>query len=319
MFSPRSARPVRPAFAASAASAAALALVLTGCTQSGGGDSGKEPAIGQVPTLLESRNLTFPMTAYVPDSRQQDLLLQAQDVLTDQCMKRYGFRFQIARKPSPPEEYTRRYGLSDPAEVAQYGYDNPPRTSSKSPQPAVGPNEDLVLHGLQVDPSVQIPQTQEEAEKSDLATTTVGGQKVPAGGCARESALKLLSPTKDTVDYTVPQTFRSDGYARSQKDSRVVKVIKSWSECMQKNGFTVDSPMGPPPGINDSNLSSPQAISTAKQDLECKKQTNLVGIWYTVELAYQKRVIEQNAETLDRVKKQLDERMKLAASLIAGA
>ncbi|WP_328620630.1 hypothetical protein [Streptomyces sp. NBC_00354] len=316
MFSPRSPRPVLTA------SAAVLALLLTGCSQSDGGDSDKEPAIGDVPTLLESRNLTFPITPYIADDRQLGLLNEAQDVLVDQCMQRYGFRYQMRRKADSAvkRDYNRRYGLSDPAEAARLGYDNPQVSQAqRPPQQPLGPNEKLVLYGLEVDPSLPVPKSQEEAEKSDVATTVVGGQKVPAGGCLRESSLKLWTPTKETVGSMVAQGFGMDSFARSRKDSRVVKTIKSWSECMAKHGHSIDNPMDQPPGINDSNISSPQAITLAKQDVECKKETNLVGTWYTVEIAYQKRLIEQNAETLDRAKKQLDERMKLAASLIAGS
>ncbi|MEU6298275.1 hypothetical protein [Streptomyces erythrochromogenes] len=316
MFSTRSPRPVLTA------SAAVLALVLTGCSESGGGDSGEEPVIGSVPTLLESRNLAFPLSAYIADDQQLDVLTRAQDVLVDRCMQRYGFRYQLQRGPgsATKHDFSRRYGLSDPAEAARLGYENAQTgRAQKPPQPQLGPNEKLVLHGLEVDPSLPVPKSQEEAEKSDVATTTVGGQKVPAGGCSREASLKLLNPTKDTVESMVVQGFGFDAYARSRKDSRVVKAFKTWSECMGRHGYTVDNPMDQPPGINDANISSPQAIAMAKQDVDCKKETNLVGIWHTVELAYQQRVIEQNAETLDRAKKQLDERLKLAASLVAGA
>ncbi|MFD6969799.1 hypothetical protein [Streptomyces sp. NPDC059949] len=316
MFSTRSPRPVLTA------SAAVLTLLLTGCSQSGGGDSGEEPAIGAVPALLESRNLTFPLSAYVLDDQQVDVITRAQDVLVDRCMQRYGFRYQLQRGPAAAakHDFSRRYGLSDPAEAARLGYENPQvGRTAKPPQPQLGPNEKLVLHGLEVDPSLPVPKSQEEAETSDVATTTVAGQKVPAGGCSREGSLKLFNPTKDTVDSMIVQGFGFDAYARSRKDSRVAKAFTSWSDCMGGHGHTVDNPMDQPPGINDANISSPQAIAMAKQDIDCKRETNLVGIWYTVELAYQKRVIEQNAETLDRAKKQLDERLKLAASLIAGS
>ncbi|MEV7526655.1 hypothetical protein [Streptomyces sp. NPDC091371] len=313
MFSPR---PHRPTLTASAA---VLALLLAGCSQSGGNPD-EEPAIGAAPKLLESRDLAFPMDAYLPDNRQQGVLAEAQDVLTDQCMQRFGFRYQLRRKAESEalHDYSRRYGLSDPANAARLGYDDPRGSGRQKPaQPELGPNEQLVLHGLDVDPSLPVPASQEEAEKSDAATTVVGGQKVPAGGCLRESNLKLFTPTKDTVEPMHVQGLGRDAYARSRKDSRVVKAFTSWSECMGGHGYTVASPMDKPPGIDDSNLSSPQAIAMANQDIGCKRETNLVGIWHTVELAYQDRAIEQNAETLDRAKKQLDERMKLAASLIA--
>ncbi|MEU9303938.1 hypothetical protein [Streptomyces sp. NPDC048269] len=315
-------RPPRPALTASAV---ALTLALTACSQSGGGDSGGEPPIGAVPVLLESRTLAFPLASYAADARQRGILAEAQDVLIDQCMQRYGFRYPLRRKAGAvgKGDEGRRYGLSDAAEAARYGYTNLEVNSTPKPpekqEASMGPNEKLVLYGLEADPSKPVPMTQEESEKSDVATTVVGGQKVPAGGCLRESFLKLYAPSKDAVDIMVPQNFGFEGYSRSQEDSRVRKAIKAWSDCMGKHGYTVDSPMDSQKqlGLNDTNLGSPQAIATAKLDVDCKKQTNLVGIWYTVETAYQKRLIEQNAETLDRAKKQLDERMRLAASLIA--
>ncbi|MBT2476702.1 hypothetical protein [Streptomyces sp. ISL-94] len=316
--------PPRPALPALAASAAALALLLAGCSSSdggnssGSGDSGKEPAIGTVPTLLASRDLAFPLDPYIPDPRQRGLLDQAQDVLVDQCMQRYGFRYPLRRQadPAAKKDNARRYGVSDAAEAERIGYENPAaKAAQRQPQPPLGPNEKLVLHGLDVDPSKPVPMSQEEAEKSDVATTVVGGQRVPAGGCLRESALKLYAPSKDTVDLMVPQNFGFEAFARSREDSRVRTATTSWSECMAKHGYAMNSPVDQPPGIDDANISSPQAIAIAKQDVDCKKQTNLVGTWYTVEVAYQKRLAEQNAETLDRVKKQLDERLRLAASL----
>uniref|UniRef100_A0AAU2JSI7 PknH-like extracellular domain-containing protein n=1 Tax=Streptomyces sp. NBC_00049 TaxID=2903617 RepID=A0AAU2JSI7_9ACTN len=312
-------RPVRLALTASAA---VLTLLLAGCTQAGGGsggDPGEEPAIGDVPVLLESRTLTYPLAPYVPDARQLALLSEAQDVLVDQCMRRYGFRYELRRKADPAagDDNVRRYGVSDAAEAARYGYENPRlNRTTKGPQQTLGPNEQLVLYGLEVDPSLPVPMSQEEAETSDVATTVVGGLKVPAGGCLRESNLKLYAPAKDTVDSTVAQGYGLEAFTRSEKDSRVAKAVSSWSACMAKHGHTMRSPLEQPPGIDDSNASGPQAIATAQQDVGCKKETNLVGVWYTVEVAYQQRGIEQNAETLNTVKKQHEERMRLAASLI---
>ncbi|MFD3679229.1 hypothetical protein [Streptomyces sp. NPDC058613] len=312
--------PPRPTPLVLTASAVALTLLLTGCSASDADDPPPEPAIGAVPALLESRSLAFPLAPYVPDARQLGMLDEAQDVLVDQCMRRYGFRYQLRRKAASAEKHgeSRRYGLSDAAEAARLGYENPDTGGApKPPGQALGPNEQLVLHGLEVDPSKPVPMSQDEAEKSDAATTVVGGRKVPAGGCLRESALKLYAPTADTLDSMVPHSFGFDGFARSRKDSRVVKAIGAWSACMAEHGYTADNPMDPPPGINDTNLSGAQAIAIAKQDVACKQRTNLVGTWYTVETAYQKQLIERNAETLDRARKQLDERMRLAASLIA--
>jgi hypothetical protein len=60
---------------------------------------------------------------------------------------------------------------------------------------------------------------------------------------------------------------------------------------------------------------SPKAVAAATRDVACKRRVNLVGVWAAVETAYQKRLIEENAETLALYAKQRDARFRLAASL----
>ncbi|MFJ8842532.1 hypothetical protein ACIRFF_06470 [Streptomyces cyaneofuscatus] len=313
----------RPRPAARIGLAAAVALLtLAGCSSgdSPGEDAKSEPPIGDIPTRLDSRTLQFPLDVYIPDARQRGTLSEAQDVLTDRCMQRYGYRYTVRRKSSGPGGNAMRYGVSDAASAARYGYGDPEaaRGTEKPPRKALGPNEKLVLHGKdQVDPAEAVPMSQEEAEKSDRGAITVAGQKVPAGGCLREGFLKLYAPTKDSVDIMVPQNFAFDANGRSREDSRVDRVIKAWSACMAKQGYRTDDPVSPQSdlGFGDTTLSTPKAVSAAQQDVVCKKQTNLVGTWYTVETAYQKRLIEQNAETLESAKRQLEARLRLAAEL----
>ncbi|MFD4372615.1 hypothetical protein [Streptomyces sp. NPDC058486] len=302
--------------------ATALVIALAACSSSDGqnGSGQSEPAIGDVPVLLDSATLRFPLDTYVPTSAQRAALAEAQDVLIDQCMKRYGYRFALRKGRSSGGDNTLRYGVSSPERAARYGYENPELANRPQKPPArqMGPNEKLVLHGeAQVDPSKPVPMSQEEAENSELGVITVAGQKVPAGGCSREGFLKLYAPTRDSVDIMVPQNFGMDAYARSQEDSRVREAIKGWSACMAKAGYETDDPVSPQNdlGFADTTLDGSKAVSAATKDVACKKETNLVGIWSTVETAYQKRLIEQNAETLDNARKQLETRLKLAAQL----
>ncbi|PZT75951.1 MULTISPECIES: hypothetical protein [unclassified Streptomyces] len=301
---------------------AVLVLALTSCSSSDGkaDDTAKEPPVGNVPALLDSTSLRFPLDVYMPTAQQRGTLNEAQDMLIDQCMKRYGYRFAVRKQGRSSGDNARRYGVSSAAAAERDGYDNPEvnKTEQKPAQQALGPNEKLVLNGKdKVNPSDPVPMSQEEAEQTGKGAITVGGQKVPAGGCLREGYLKLYAPKKDSVDIMVPQNFGFDAYSRSREDSRVRKAIKAWSACMKKHGYTTDDPVSPQDdlGFDDGALGSPKAMTAARQDVSCKRKTNLVGIWFTVETAYQKRLIEQNAETLDSVKKQLDARLRLAAQL----
>ncbi|MFI2352012.1 hypothetical protein ACH492_34430 [Streptomyces sp. NPDC019443] len=317
-------RPTSPPAAVIAGSTALLvtALALVGCSGSVvSSDNSAEPAVTATPTMLDTAGLRLPLESYQPTAEQREKLQRAQDNLIDQCMRRYGFRY-----PGRPAEFlgggtgnARRYGVSSPSQAAKYGYANSVRAApERPPMDDMGPNEKLVLHGRDDQDAAKWPNSQEEAEKSDEGTTVADGRKVPAGGCVRESALKLFTPTKDTVDYMFIQNLTFDAYGRSQQDSRVVKAMRSWSDCMADHGYRTDEPVGPMNdlGFKESEHSSPEAITAAKQDVACKKEVNLVGIWSAVETSYQNRLIDQNAETLKKADEQLDDRLRLADSLI---
>ncbi|MFJ3975703.1 hypothetical protein [Streptomyces sp. NPDC090021] len=299
------------------------ALSLTGCssTNSGADSDAREPEVGATPQVLNSAGLKLPLDAYIARGDRIALLTRAQNTLIDQCMKRYGFRY-VGRGGDPfPDDRARLYGVSDAETATRYGYKNPSSPSGggqqAAPQPQLGPNESLFLNGEKdFDPSKPVPMSQEEAEQTGQGAINVDGQKVPAGGCRRESYLKLYAPTKDAVDIMLPQNMVTDSYLRSGEDSRVRKVTAEWSACMAEKGYKTDDPVSAQDDLGfQSAQNSPQAITAARQDVACKERTNLVGVWHTTHTAYQNRLIEKNAETLDLAKKQLEERLRLAAQL----
>lgn len=318
--------------------AACLVLLLSGCGAGSGGsgdaaDSGDsggagatdaraEPAVAATTVLLDSNGLTFPMDAYLVPAEQRQELQKAQDVLIDQCMRRYGFRYTAPTAPISTDVYGengRRYGLSSPALAARYGYGDPARQASvRAPRPARGTNESLVLDGpADLDPK-SLPGNLAEAEKArtaDTNTRVVNGVKIPVAGCSGEASLRLYAPDAAAVGITFPQNLNAEANERSRQDSRVVKVIKDWSACMAGHGYRVPSPLGVPTTLGLTDLSGPQAVTTATADVACKKQVNLVGVWYAVESAYQKVLIEKNAEVLKNFRDQQQARMRLADSL----
>ncbi|MCJ0868503.1 hypothetical protein [Streptomyces sp. AP-93] len=271
--------------------------------------------------MLDTTGLRFPLDSYHPTAEQRKTLERAQEILVDRCMERYGFRYpgQPAESPSGDAENARRYGISSASRAASHGYaDGSREAPGKSPMDDLGSDEKLVLLGQErLDPT-KLPKSQEEAEKSDEGTTSIGGRKVPAGGCLHEATLKLFRPTKDIIDLMFVQNLMFDAYRRSQQDSHVVKAAKSWSDCMAHQGLRTDEPVSPMEdlGFKASEFASPKAISAAKKDIACKAEVNLVGIWFSVETSDQNRLIDQNAETLKRAKVQLEDRLRLANLII---
>ncbi|MGW5774962.1 hypothetical protein [Streptomyces sp. NPDC003863] len=298
------------------------AALLTACSSEsggGGGGSAKEPEIGTVPRMLSTTSLSFPLDGYATTEDQRRKLERAQSRVVGDCMKRFGFTYELPVSPAPASRSgeSRRYGLTDPAIAARYGY-IPNRGAEPPTKPAAQPlsaNGTLALNGPSDYKGPQ-PASLEEARAKDSGKT-LNGQKVPIGGCIRESFLTIYAPKKGSVDALFVTNLGMDANSRSREDSRVVAAVKAWSACMAEKGYTVDEPVSPQSdlGLNPNTYGGPKAIAAAKQDVACKEKANLVGIWYTVESAYQKRSIEQNAETLNQAKTELNDRLKLAATL----
>ncbi|MFC9296098.1 hypothetical protein ACFTWH_12130 [Streptomyces sp. NPDC057011] len=314
----------------SAAAATLLAAtLLAGCADSGGakGESGGEPALGPVAVNPATVSLSLPMDAYTDTDVERGRMDAAQYRLTAQCMARYGFSYEQPSKPgggaasATEDRHRNLFGIADPAYAAAHGY-APEAGRERAPRPPVPQLSDsasTVLFGQrpedkgQADPG---PMSDEEAQAADSGLT-VGGQKVPAGGCQREGYRKLYAPTKDSVDLLFTFGLASEAHTRAQADSRVRDMLAKWSQCMAKAGYDgVGSPYEviEKLGLQD-DKSGPRAVAVATKDVECKREVNLVGIWAAAETAYQEQLVEEHAETLALYGKQRDARLKLAASL----
>ncbi|MER8184229.1 hypothetical protein [Kitasatospora sp. NPDC094015] len=314
----RAALPALPVFPALLATAAAL--LLAGC---GSGGDGGEPAVAAVPTPPNAATLRLPLQDYIPDAEQLNRLDRAQRILTDQCMHRYGFAFLVPELPQSPSgegENARRYGLYDPQAAAASGYstheeDRP----QKPPMPSLEPAASLVLGGTGRVDARTMPKNQQEAERSGAGDGEVNGLKVPIGGCRREAYLRLWAPTAAAGDPMKVQELDADAYDRSRQDSRVVKATEQWSACMAEQGYHARNPVSPQAelGLAPDQFAGPAGIAAAVADVGCKRRTNLVGIWYAVESAYQRNLMDRNAELLQAARRGEEESLKLAAGLVA--
>jgi hypothetical protein len=286
--------------------AALVALTCVACGHSASPEA--EPDVGAIPVRLSSADLRLPLDAYIVDGTQLAQIDNGRLVLTERCMRRLGFgtELSIARRDAPAKLLgnQRRYGITDEAAAAVYGYRVPPGVIAEP------------TGGAGTDPSEKVElSAAERTALSGNGSKTVNDRPVPEGGCVGEARRKLAERGPRVDRPELAEILAGESFDLSRKDSRVRAALGSWSRCMKARGFDLAGPLDAANNPAFKTGSEPEAIATATADVACKKQTNLVGVWSTVEDAYQKRIIERNHEELRRIKDSLAAQLRYAAEL----
>jgi hypothetical protein len=289
----------------SLAGAFSALLVLCGCVSTASGSESAEPAVGKPLKTLSTTNLRLPLESYLPTAGQVREFDQARLVLIDRCMKRFGFGYKVDLpdvQSGSTDSNSRRYGITDSRLAAKRGYGLATGDAGLQAHPAtpkLGADEQTVLYGE--------------------GSSSIKGKTVPTGGCLDEANRGLDARSPKGADFTVTQQLSFTSLRQSQRDSRVRKVVKAWSDCMAGQGYHYANPLAP---LSDPKLgggTGADAIRTAHADLECKRSTNLVGVWFTVESAYQQRLINQHTGLVKATREARDARLSVAGSLIKGS
>lgn len=282
-------------------------LTLAGCAFGGGGTTADEPAIGPAPAIRDATQIKLPLDAYVP---REGILGKANDLLLRDCVRRYGFSLAAVAetRPRPPNE--RRFGIVDADQAARRGYNPPPEwdhgATSQQRQLAVpNPPPTEILYG--------------RASNSPRRTIQqYAGKPVPNGGCVGEVRTRLSSGAPVGADPRLGETLATRAHAQAENDSRVTTAWGRWSACMARSGFTYKTPWHAHDDRWAGDTASVREIRTARADVACRNETNLVGIWVAVESAYQRRLIEKNAVALAETRKLLETLQRNVARVMAG-
>ncbi|MFJ5829700.1 hypothetical protein [Streptomyces sp. NPDC093089] len=97
-------------------------------------------------------------------------------------------------------------------------------------------------------------------------------------------------------------------------------MFTKWSAYMKEKGYSYATPVAvlEDSAIFESPTAGSREINMAVADVQCKKKHNVVGVWSSVEMAYQNVAIEQNAEELSEIKENLRHQIPTANSVMAG-
>jgi hypothetical protein len=309
---------MRRDISALAVAAVLLAAAVTGCTSAADGRPGAvrpKPAaaplpVTATPTPSRPSDIVLPIGRYLFTDAQTSELVAAHSELVAACMKRYGFGYRVPTASPhgqlPPNES--RYGVMTP-EQARYGYhfmavEIARQQAGAAPAqkpPAVTPAMAAVLSGR--------------------SGGSVNGRRVPSGGCNAEATTRLGGKNGRYGDPDIAESIQADSFTRSQSDARVLKVFAAWSSCMRTRGYDYQDPNA---AVDDPRWSASREptraeVATAQADVACKRRTNLVGVWSSVESAYQGAAIEANAEALSAAKATMQQELRTAAALLGPA
>jgi hypothetical protein len=300
-----------------------LVLLTGACTPAPA--AGGEPLVDHIPVLTSPRELVLPFDAYFYTNEMYVAMLRAAVRLTSDCMARFGASYpsdvpDSGRVPGITfPDFSRwnetRYGVFDLESAMTRGYnrrepDDP--YNQRDPDPLVSRRDGLHLS----EQELFLLNGRASRDFADVSQLPIDpdGRPLPDDGCWGE-ANRLISDGHTFVP--VHNMFANETLRLSKADSRVVAAVAAWSECMKARGYAYADVSDPrkrqwpePPGEEE--------IATATADVECKIQTNLVGTRYAVESAYQRRIIDENAELFARQRAFLDAVTRNAARVLAG-
>lgn len=303
--------------AAAAVAALFLATLVSGCTSAAHDEASAAvtPATAVTPppvtaTATPSRpsDLVLPIAPYLFSDAQASRLVAAHAELIAACMKRYGFTYPVAIASSPNGQLPAnesRYGVMT-TEQARYGYhfmavEMRRQQAGAAPaqsQPEVTPAMAAVLSGRTSGP--------------------VNGRTVPSGGCNAQATADLGGKNGRYGSPDVAESIQADSFARSQRDARVLNVFEAWSACMRAKGYAYKDPNA---ATNDPQWAASAdptgaEIATAQADVACKRRTNLVGVWFSVESGYQRAAIALNVDALRTAQTTMHQELRTAGTLL---
>ncbi|MEV6006084.1 hypothetical protein AB0M29_04695 [Streptomyces sp. NPDC051976] len=307
---------LRRDLAAPAVVALSLLAAVTGCARAAGSHAAAgdpKPVVTPLPvtaTATPSRpaDIVLPIAPYLFSDAQSSQLVAAHSELVAACMRRYGFGYSVASATAPngglPVNES-RYGVMTP-EQARYGYHFMAvemRRQRAGAAPAQNPPK--------ITPAMA-------AVLSGTPGGSVNGHSVPSGGCNAEATVKLGGRNGRYGNPDIAESIQADSFTRSQSDARVLTVFAAWSACMRTGGYHYKDPNA---ATNDPRWSAspdPTAteIATATADVACKRRTNLVGVWSSVESGYQGAAIKLNAEALRQAQATMRRELSTAATLL---
>ncbi|EPH39368.1 hypothetical protein ABT390_20475 [Streptomyces aurantiacus] len=291
------------------AAAAVAVVALAGCAAEKG-DSGRSGGAAHgsgVPEVDEDKDLPeLPLDRYEFSARDYEREQQAADRLAQRCMKSHGFPdfprqwrehdVGMSNRLSAVLISTTLYGSLDLDEARHLGYGLDQGALKKYEKKherkgrLVTPDEYKALRG-------------EDA-----------GRDVPEGGCAQAGTERVRADVKDEARLTRYIAGRRAALDKAvAKDPRMRRSLDEWADCVVDKGFKRyaspeaafrDKAWGR--GNEGDTKHTRRERDTAVADVECKREHNTAGVWWSVAAEHQRRDIARHRSAYEAVRADLE-------------
>jgi hypothetical protein len=273
-----------------------------------------EPSLGAIAHPRSLAEVGLPLDAYVVTPQQQVSLFRAGDMLTQNCMRRFGLTFPTIQ---------RGVATVDPIRDRRLDFIGAERAARLGFRPERDPgNEERMRQAETL--AAQMTSTQlavlygRNGPADVPKLNSYGGRPVPPKGCTGEAQEKL-SEGAGEVDSMLVTQLMSIASHWAEADSRMRAVTGRWSGCMARAGYRYTTPKD---ALNDSRWSGDAAsgreIAAAVAYARCQDEVNWLGVSAAVQTAYQQREVERNADGLAKAKRHLQTQLRNAAALVGG-
>ncbi|WP_445282156.1 hypothetical protein [Streptomyces sp. DSM 118148] len=288
--------------------------MLAACGASGSGHDAAPAAAGKplvdkanwpkaTPQRGLAKGLSLPLEAYMQTYADTVTLDTATRHLQEKCMAGYGFdvKLTVAGATPPPNDndanMERRYGLTDRATAAEYGYGLPEALTDqprqKVPDLSEAQVEVLTGHGKPTKAGANGSFVAKAAPK------TYNGKKIHAKGCAGYAAEKIAEPA---ADLQLVSELNGRSFVQSMDVPAVKKAMGAWSQCMKGKGYEAATPTESAELVPHTDPASQKEIDVALAEIDCKRQTGLVKVWFKAETKIQKQQIADHRGRLTAAK-----------------
>ncbi|MGW3986862.1 hypothetical protein [Streptomyces sp. NPDC004830] len=292
-------------------------LTALGCAAPDGGGPPKDgPPPIRVTRISDPANVEQPLNRYIMTQRQTQLMFAAEQRLRTECAQRFGLSWE-----PPPVDLdvpdTFRYGADayiryDEAAARRHGYHAPAGNGERST--AEGTTTGAAAEqpsGPRVSPRLRTVLTGQ-------GSGTVGGRKVPDGGCVEEARRTLREGTDPKWDENYPNGLAINLQGRIGEDPRVVEVLADWSACMKRAGFDYGKPQDawadPRWEASDTPTAHERAVAVA--EVRCGRTARVAETMAAVERAYQERVADDRSQELAEYDRGKEAVMRRVAELL---